>query len=59
MNEDLGVRNAEEIAEVEDQAMEAIETGESHYPGMSYEEGIRATFEWLRRDDADPPFDGE
>ena len=48
------VRNDEEIARVENWAVEGVDEG-SHYPGMSYEQGIMDTIAWLRGDSEDAP----
>lgn len=52
-------RSEDEIAEVENRAVESISDGRSAYPGMSYEEGIDAVLRWLFDKDADPPFEEE
>lgn len=49
-------RTEEEISELLNRCIEAEETGESVYPGMSYEQGIKAAIEWLI-DGLDYPFD--
>lgn len=49
-------RSQEEIDELLNRCVEAEETGESAYPGMSYEQGIKAAIEWLV-EDLDYPFD--
>ena len=46
--------NRREIDDVEDWAAKAEASGRSNFPGMSYEEGVRATIEWFRGD-AGPP----
>jgi len=48
------VRTEEEIARVENWAHEGLNRG-SHYPGMSYEQGILNVLEWLRGDDDHAP----
>lgn len=48
-------RPQEQIDELLNRCTEAEETGESAYPGMSYEQGIKAAIEWL--DGGDYPFD--
>lgn len=40
-------RTEKEIDELLNRCVEAEETGESAYPGMSYEQGIKAAIEWL------------
>lgn len=37
----------EEINEQMNRGSNAEETGESKYPGMSYEEGVRDALEWI------------
>lgn len=39
-------RSDEEINQVLDWAAEGEDQG-SHYPGMSYEEGVRAALDWV------------
>lgn len=41
------MRNEQEIWDLLNQCTKAEETGSSQYPGMSYEEGIKAAIEWL------------
>ena len=36
-----------EINDVLNQCVEAEETGESRWPGMSYEQGVKAGIEWV------------
>ena len=43
------VRRDTEIARVENRAVEGIDEGTRH-PGMTYEQGILDTLEWLRGD---------
>lgn len=50
------VRSEAEIDEVLNKASEAFDEG-SKYPGMSYEDGIRAFAEWLFGDTNDNPFE--
>lgn len=45
----------EEINELLNRCSEAEESGESNYPGMLYEQGIKAAIEWL--EGGDYPFD--
>lgn len=49
-------RTDHEINELLDRCVDAEVTGESTYPGMSYEQGIKAAIEWLL-DGGDYPFD--
>ena len=51
----MNTRTQKQIDELLNRCMEAEETGESAYPGMSYEQGIKAAFEWL--EGGDYPFD--
>ena len=48
-------RPQEQIDELLNRCAEAEETGESAYPGMTYEQGIMAAIEWL--EGGDYPFD--
>ena len=48
------MRSEEEIARVENWAAEGFDGG-SHYPGMSYEQGVMDTLAWLRGDSEDAP----
>ena len=41
------VRNEQEVWDLLNQCSEAEETGNSQYPGMSYEDGIKAAIEWI------------
>lgn len=49
-------RTKKEIEDLDSQAIEAMEHG-SKYPGMSYEEGIRAALDWLFDRDQPHPFE--
>lgn len=49
------IRTQKQIDDLLNRCAEAEETGESVYPGMSYEQGIKAAIEWL--DGGDYPFD--
>lgn len=40
-------RSSQEIDEQLNRAAEAEATGDSQYPGMSFEEGVRAGIEWV------------
>ena len=46
------VRNDSEVNTVLDQCADSEENG-SKYPGMSYEQGVRDTLDWLCDEDAD------
>lgn len=48
-------RTDEEVNELLNRCSEAEENGESAYPGMTYEQGIKAMAEWL--EGGDYPFD--
>lgn len=41
------VRTEQEIYDLLNQCTEAEETGISTYPGMNYEQGIKAAIEWV------------
>ena len=47
-------RSDEDIAHLEAWALRSFESGESHYPGMTYEDGEREALDWLfgRKDDS-------
>lgn len=44
------VRTEDEIDELLNECSECEETGDSHFPGMSYENGVKAAIEWLNGD---------
>ena len=46
-----------EINDVLNQCVEAEETGESRWPGMSYEQGVKAGIEWVLGQTTDNPLD--
>ena len=48
------VRTETEIARVENWAVEGIDEN-THYPGMSYEQGIVDVLAWLRGDNETAP----
>ena len=50
----ISIRSEEEIANVENWAVDGVDEG-SHYPGMSYEQGIVDTLQWLRGDTEHAP----
>lgn len=50
-------RKVDEIDGVLNECVEAEAKGRSRYPGMSYEEGLRAGLEWVLGLSDDPPFD--
>ena len=49
------VRSEREIWDLLSQCAEVEETGASNYPGMSYEQGIKAAIEWIIGDVKDNP----
>ncbi len=49
-------RNAEEVNEVLNEAMETEDSGVSRFPGMSYEQGMTAAVQWLLGDSDDHPY---
>lgn len=49
------VRNEQEIWDLLNQCADAEEIGSSKYPGMSYEQGIKAAIEWIIGDINDHP----
>ena len=48
-------RTDDQVNDLLNRCAEAEEIGESAYPGMSYEQGIKAAIEWL--EGGDYPFD--
>lgn len=48
-------RNDEEIDAVLDKVAEITDQGGSRWPGMSYEEGVRAGINWLIGSDDESP----
>lgn len=48
-------RTDDQVNDLLNRCAEAEETGESAYPGMTYEQGIKAAIEWL--EGGDYPFD--
>lgn len=53
---DKCVRSQAEIDDLVGQLNDAQETG-SMYPGMSYEDGVRAAVEWLTDEEAEHPLE--
>lgn len=53
------IRTSAEIAQVMTWVMEGINSGKTHYRGMSYEDGLRAMYEWLTDPEADNPAEEE
>lgn len=51
------VRTEQEVQDLLDQCMNAEVTGSSNYPGMNYEQGIKAGIEWIIGDTDDHPID--
>lgn len=48
-------RTKAEIDEVVMQAVDSIETGESRFPGLTYEEGVDAALRWVTGDTEEEP----
>jgi hypothetical protein len=53
------VRTEQEICEVLDECLNCENTSTSIYPGMSYEQGVKAAIEWLIGDTEDHPINDE
>lgn len=49
------IRTEQEIWDLLGQCTDAEVTGASRYPGMSYEQGIKAAIEWITGDTDDHP----
>lgn len=49
------VRSEQEVWDLLNQCADAENTGISNYPGMSYEQGIKAAIEWITGDVKDHP----
>lgn len=49
------IRTSEEVDSIINQAADQINRGRSKFPGMSYEEGVRAALEWITGDIDDDP----
>jgi hypothetical protein len=43
-----------EVDDVLNQCCEAADSGESKFPGMSYEQGIEAAIRWMQGDGSNP-----
>ncbi len=41
-------RTEDEINDVLNRCIESEETGESQWPGMTYEQGVKAALEWVQ-----------
>ncbi len=52
-------RTQEEIDEQMNAACESFDSGWSRYPGMTYEDGIRAVYNWFIGHIDDPPLELE
>jgi hypothetical protein len=50
-------RTREEVAGVINKTWDSTNSGVSQYPGMSYEEGVRAGIGWLLGETDDHPFE--
>lgn len=53
----MNERTEKEINEIIDWAARAEASGRSNFPGMSYEEGVRAALEWVTGQSDDKPND--
>lgn len=53
----LQKRSTEEIDNVVNDAWDSINEGSSRYPGMSYEEGVRAALDWVTGETDENPFE--
>lgn len=51
------VRSQAEIDDQLNMAAECLETGRSKYPGMKFEEGVMAMYDWLVGNGADAPME--
>lgn len=50
-------RTQKEIDDLLNRCVDSENEGSSEYPGMTYEQGIRAGIEWLLGETNDYPFD--
>lgn len=50
-------RSNEEIDEALGICIDAEAEGTSQYPGMTYEDGVKAALEWVIGETDEPPFD--
>ena len=48
-------RTEDEVYRVMNWAQESIDSGESHYPGNMYEQGVYDALSWLIGDDSHAP----
>jgi hypothetical protein len=55
----MTVRSQEEVNEQIDRASDNINKGISKYPGMTYEEGIRAAIDWMSGESDELPMDDD
>ena len=49
------IRTEQEIFELLDQCNDAVNISTSVYPGMSYEQGVKAAIEWIIGDTDEHP----
>lgn len=49
------VRTEQEIWDLLSQCLDTENSGSSNYPGMSYEQGIKAAIEWITGETEDHP----
>ena len=50
-------RTDDDITHLELWAEKTFQTGETHYPGMTYEDGVRQSLDWLFGRTEDSPAD--
>ncbi len=50
-------RTEQEIDDLLNECIESEETGGSKYPGMTYEQGIKAAIEWITGEINDNPME--
>lgn len=50
-------RPQEQIDDVVNDAWDSINEGTSRYPGMSYEDGVRAALDWVTGEVDENPFE--
>lgn len=53
----LIIRTEKEIDEVYEEAMNTEAVGKSNFPGMTYEQGIIALYDWLTRPNSANPME--
>lgn len=50
----MNLPNEEELDTLLNWCVEAEERGRSHFPGLSYEEGVAAVIRWMRGEEPRP-----